>query len=241
MQDPHVTTVARWEDLTPALVAGRAVVIIDVLRWSTVVITALAHGAERVEAFAEPEDALDRAHEIGRASVVLGGERGMLALPGFDVGNSPVEYGPERVHGRAVLSTTTNGTRALLAATDARVVRIGAFVNLSAVARALRADLESGRAVTLVAAGQAGAEALEDTACAGAIAEVLRDAAPSDAGTQRAVAIWRAQASSVTRVIAVAPHAASLRAGGLEGDLALAAVIDAYDFAPRATGNVVRR
>jgi 2-phosphosulfolactate phosphatase len=238
---PHLATVTRWEDLPPALVAGAAVAVIDVLRWSTVVVTALAHGATRVEAFAEPEDALDRAQALGRAGVVLGGERGNLALPGFDVGNSPLEYSRERVGGRAVLSTTTNGTRALLAASSARAVYVGAFVNLDALTRALRTELEAGTPVMLLAAGQAGAETLEDTACAGALGERLREFAPTDEVTQRAIALWRDQANSVARVIGASPHAASLRASGLEGDLALAAQLSAFDLAPCAEGNVIRR
>jgi 2-phosphosulfolactate phosphatase len=235
----HVATFARHEDVSPALLAGRVVVVIDVLRWSTVVITALANGAERVEAFAEPEDALDRARELGRASVVLGGERGNLALPGFDVGNSPMEYTPDRVRGRVVLSTTTNGTRALLACASARRVVVGAFVNLGAVTRLLRAELEAGRGVALVAAGHAGSASLEDTACAGAIAEGLRDLAPSDGATQDAIAAWRAHASDVLRVINGSPHAASLRASGLEGDLALAAQRDAFGDVPVARANAI--
>lgn len=234
-----VTTVGTWQAASVASLAGRAVAVIDVLRWSTVVVTALAHGAERLEAFGDPEDALDRAHALGRASVVLGGERGNVALPGFDVGNSPLEYTPERLHGRPVLSTTTNGTAALLRANEARLVVVAAFVNLAAVTRALRDALEAGHGVTLLAAGRSGEEAIEDTACAGAIAEGLRDLAPSDEATQRALALWRAHAADPARVIGAAPHAASLREGGFEADLAVAARRDAHDLVPRARGRAI--
>lgn len=234
-----VTTVDRWQAASVASLAGRAVAVIDVLRWSTVVVTALAHGAARIEAFGDPDDAFDRAHGLGRASVVLGGERGNVPLPGFDIGNSPLEYTPERLHGRPVLSTTTNGTAALLRASAARLVVVAAFVNLAAVTRALRAALEDGRGVTLLAAGRSGEEALEDTACAGAIAEGLRDLAPSDEATQRALALWRAHAEDPARAIAAAPHAASLRESGFEGDLAVAARRDAYDVVPVAHGRTI--
>lgn len=213
--------------------------MIDVLRWSTVVVTALSHGASRVEAFLEPEDALDRAHALGRASVLLGGERGNVALPGFDLGNSPLEYTPERVRGRAVLSTTTNGTQALLAAAGARGVLVAAFVNLAATVLAVRELLGQGTPVTLLASGTSGREALEDTACAGAIAEQVRDLAPSDDVTQRAIASWREHATAA-RVIAASPHAVSLRATGHEADLAVAALVDSHPVVARAAGNVIR-
>lgn len=236
-----ISTFPTWQSAPPSSFRARAVVVIDVLRWSTVVATSLAHGASRVEAFADPEETLDRARELGRADVAVGGERGNRALPGFDVGNSPLEYTPERVGGRVVLSTTTNGTAALLAAREAAATYVAAFVNLGAVTRAMRAELTRGREVVLLAAGQGGAEALEDTACAGALAEALRDLAPADVATQRAVELWRAHARDATRVIAAAPHSASLRETGHEPDLAACARRDALDIVPRAQGRSITR
>src|SRR5688572_11160446 len=96
--------VDRWQDATPAAFAGATAVVIDVLRWSTVVVTALDNGAERVESFETPAAALARAKQLGRDRVLLGGERGNVALEGFDVGNSPAEYTAKRVSGRAVLT-----------------------------------------------------------------------------------------------------------------------------------------
>lgn len=198
--------------------------VIDVLRWSTVVVTALDNGAERVEAFATSEAALARAAELGRERVLLGGERQSVPLPGFDVGNSPREYSRERVHGRVVVTTTTNGTQALLAAGGADEVLVGAFVNLDALVERLSAVLGSGRGVTLLCAGQAGAETLEDTACAGAIvdAALLRDTlavADCDKAAHRARALWQQHAHSAQQVMAHAPHAAALVAAGYVQDV----------------------
>ncbi|MHB1298757.1 MAG: 2-phosphosulfolactate phosphatase, partial [Gemmatimonadaceae bacterium] len=138
MKKTVLRTLVRWQDADPSALAGGAVVVIDVLRWSTVVVTALAHGAARVEAFATPDEAMARANELGREGTVLGGERGNLPLPGFDLGNSPGEYTAERIGGRVVITTTTNGTQALLAAGQAHMVCIAAFANLGAVAARLR-------------------------------------------------------------------------------------------------------
>lgn len=235
-------TIPRWQDADPEALRGQTVVVIDVLRWSTVVITALAHGAERVEAFATPEEVLQRADALGRGQVVLGGERGNLALPGFDLGNSPREYTPERVRGRAVLTSTTNGTQALHAARTAREVLIGAFVNLPALVARLREGVREGRGITLLAAGQAGDPAHEDLACAGAIAEAMLvpEAHGVDTVTRDAMRRWRTDDRRPLRSFARAPHAAALRAGGFGADLDAAAAVGVYDLVPCATtlGNV---
>src|SRR4051794_1740652 len=89
------------------------VVVIDVLRATSTICTALAAGAREVIPFLEIEDALAAASAAGRANIVLGGERKGGKIAGFDLGNSPSEYRPEVVLGKQVYITTTNGTRAM--------------------------------------------------------------------------------------------------------------------------------
>lgn len=204
-------------------------VVIDVLRWSTTVLTAFHNGAARVEAFATPEQVRARAVELGDA--VLAGERDSHRIPGFALGNSPLEYTRAAVQGRVLLTTTTNGTQALLAAQSAERVLIGAFVNLSTIVAEIRATLGGGRSVTLLCAGQAGAEALEDSACAGAIVHALslegaldRHSLAPDAA--RAEHLWLAHECSVARVFAASTHAQSLRAAGFAADLEIAAQLN---------------
>ena len=214
--------------------------MIDVLRWSSVVVTALANGAEWVEAFESPSDAAVRATQLGRAQTILGGERGNVALPGFDLGNSPCEYTAERVRQRGVITTTTNGTQAIAAARDASELYVGAFLNLDALARLLR-----GRAgpLTLICAGQAGVEAFEDSACAGAIAEALGDPGTdprsdpdidpvTDPGTAHAMRTWQAAGRDATRALAMAPHGIALAAAGFQADITFAASRSRFDLVP---------
>ncbi len=185
--------------------------------------TALANGASRVEAFATPTAARERADALGTTQVVLGGERGSVALAGFDVGNSPAEYHRERVHGRAVLTTTTNGTQALVAAQGAAQVLVAAFVNLPATVAALASAT---RDVTLLCAGQDGEDALEDLACAAAMADALRFVRGETAwelqGTERAAEVWAAFGQDVGRACTESPHARALAAAGFAADLAAA-------------------
>ncbi|MCC7003589.1 MAG: 2-phosphosulfolactate phosphatase [Gemmatimonadaceae bacterium] len=203
--------------------------MIDVLRWSSVVITALANGAAWVEAYATPDEVRARATAFVRDQVLLGGERGNVALPGFDVGNSPLDYTAARVEGRTVLTTTTNGTQALHAADGAAARLVGAFVNRSATVEAVRRALTepasvTGR-ITLLCAGQAGEEAHEDTAFAGALAVALAarlgdpGLGAGDEATAHAVRRWQAADCDAAHAVALAPHASALRAQGFGEDI----------------------
>jgi 2-phosphosulfolactate phosphatase len=152
-------------------VAGRRVVVIDVLRATSSIIHALANGARHVLPVASVEDAARKAEQIGRDAVLLCGERDCEPIRGFQLGNSPLEFTEERVGGRPLVMTTTNGTRALLAAAGASRCYVGALLNVSAVAARL---LEDGEDALLLCAGREGAFALEDAACAGRILRAVR-------------------------------------------------------------------
>ncbi len=156
--------------LVPAeTLAESAVVVIDLLRASTSICWALANGARDVRPFAEVDDLLRAAAELGRANVLLGGERGGVRIAGFDLGNSPAEYTPERVAGKSVLITTTNGTRALWHARLAKRIVVGCANNRAAVAAALR-DADE---VHILCAGTDGEPSAEDELAAGAIADAI--------------------------------------------------------------------
>lgn len=156
--------------------AGSAVVVIDLLRASSTICQALAAGATEVVPFLEVEDALVAAEKAGRASVLLGGERKGGKIPAFDVGNSPSEYTPERVAGRRVFFTTTNGTRALHHARQARRILVGCFLNLSAVVRSVQVEPR----VDILCAGTDKDETREDILAAGMMASRLVDACQNE-------------------------------------------------------------
>ncbi|HND55726.1 MAG TPA: 2-phosphosulfolactate phosphatase, partial [Pirellulaceae bacterium] len=156
--------------LTPSAVsvgdcAGRTAVVIDVLRATTTIIQALAAGAESVVPCVEVDAAVETARRLGQAAM-LAGERGGVKLAGFDLGNSPAEYIPEVVGGRAIVLTTSNGTRAIAAARSSAHLLIGALVNRASVA-ALAASL--GRDVAIICAGSDDEIGADDELTGGAI------------------------------------------------------------------------
>jgi len=148
-------------------VAGRVVAVIDVLRASTTIATALSHGARAVIPLDSPDDVVTRAKAFERRDVKLAGERKMLPIPGFDLGNSPSDFTREAVEGKTVLLTTTNGTPAIANTQGARDVVIASYVNYTAVLTMLRTALRGGTDIAIICAGRDRQFALEDGGCAG--------------------------------------------------------------------------
>ena len=151
-------------------------VVIDALRATSTMLTALANGATRIFPVKEISEALER--KASHPEALLAGERnGALIRAGqtggvdFDLGNSPREFGVERVAGMEIIMTTTNGTRALQACGGARTVLVCAALNLGAVARWIRLDRT--QRVLIVCAGTFEEAAYEDTLVAGALCELL--------------------------------------------------------------------
>jgi len=148
-----------------------AVAVIDVLRATTTIAHALAAGARDVVVCGEVEEAKQRAKGWWQCGTVLGGEREGLKIDGFQLGNSPTEYTPATVAGRAVFFTTTNGTRAFLKCREARRVFAASLVNRQAVVEALADE----RLIHIVCAGTRGEVTREDALAAGAIVRGLID------------------------------------------------------------------
>jgi 2-phosphosulfolactate phosphatase len=230
--------------------AGGIAVVIDVLRASTSMITALAHGADRVVPVANVDVARRSAATIG-AAAVLGGERGGIRIPGFDLGNSPLEYSAERVRGRTVVITTTNGTAALHACGGAREIVVGAIVNRTAVAATLRRLAVVDPRVHLVCAGTDGVVSAEDVLAAGAILDAAAIDGSEDSlddAARAAVAFFRriAATSDVPGALVAefrrSPGGSNLVDLGMAADLPVAAAIDSFSVVPRldfASGSLI--
>lgn len=215
--------------------------MIDVLRASTTIITALANGA----ALVLPRPSVDeaRATALARTGALLGGERGSVKIAGFDLGNSPAEYTAVRVAGRPVVITTTNGTAALAACHDAAEVLVGAIVNRAAVAAvARRLAVERGcEAIHLVCAGTDGQVTEEDLLAAGGILEHAESGDQFDEAARAARDRFRALAGAgrdgleqrIATAFRTCRGGENLIALGMEADLALAAAIDSLTVVPR--------
>jgi 2-phosphosulfolactate phosphatase len=158
--------------------SGTVCVVFDVLRATSSMVTALANGAEAISPVAEISEALSM--RARHPEILLAGERDGLRIEAsltgsieFDLGNSPREFTPERVGGKRLAMTTTNGTRALRACAGARTTLICSFLNLSATADYLKA--KNPQALLLVCGGTFEGTAYEDVLGAGGLCQLLWD------------------------------------------------------------------
>lgn len=214
---------------TPAEVAGKVVVVIDVLRAATTVATALANGARAVIPFDSVDELSTFAKQYERGEIRLAGERKMLRIPGFDLGNSPAEYTPDAIKGRTILYSTTNGTVALLATTGARLCFFGAFVNCAATVAAVRSATKNGGDVLVLCAGHEKRVTLEDITCAGRMARGIargRTSVVWGDGARAAALIERRFVSDMSRLESEATHARSLSAAGFGADVQTCFAVD---------------
>ena len=219
----------------PSFVTGRAVAVIDVLRASTTIAVALHHGARNVVPLESADEVITRAKQLDRSETILAGERRMLPIDGFDLGNSPLDFTREKVEGKTVLFTTTNGTAALAGLSGAREVLIASYVNFSAVARALRLATKQGADVTLLCAGREKMFSLEDAACAGRFVKAIVRRATTAALGDGAVAcllVDRRYGENLARLFGDAEHGRALADAGFGADLEACANIDAYPVVP---------
>jgi 2-phosphosulfolactate phosphatase len=242
---PEVNVFLLPREFEPNDLSGRVAVVIDVLRATTTIVTALASGARCVIPCGDVEDARRIASEYSAGEVLLGGERGGVRIEGFDLDNSPSAYSTDRVAGKTVIFTTTNGTAALLRAQQADRVLLGSLVNRRALVRELLAD--SGP-VNLVCAGTEGFITAEDVLAAGAIASELDAVAggtTSSADTALiARELWTSCESSKERLRSVLRQSRggrNLVALGFDADIEFAARVDAIPLVAEyfpATGDV---
>jgi 2-phosphosulfolactate phosphatase len=215
--------------------AGRVVLVIDVLRASTSIAVALGNGARAVIPFDAVDEASSRARSLDRREVLLAGERRMSAIPGFDLGNSPGEFGADVVAGKTVLMTTSNGTAALVGAQGAGEVLVGAYANYSAVVSRLRAAARAGKSLAIVCAGSGGRFALEDAACAGRFVRgVARRGLQPDLGdaARAAALIDRRLGSDIEAMLRSCDHGRALAAAGFEADLVACAALNTHAVVP---------
>ncbi|KRQ86709.1 putative 2-phosphosulfolactate phosphatase [Caloramator mitchellensis] len=149
------------DEVNKSSLVDKNVVVIDALRATSVIVTAVNNGAVVIPIL-EIEEALKHKDK----GYLLGGERRGLKIEGFDLGNSPFEYKREIVEGRKIIFTTTNGTRAIYKAFDANNIYIASMLNGKATARKV---VEENKDTVIICAGTYGRLSLDDFICAGKV------------------------------------------------------------------------
>ncbi len=147
-------------------IRGKTVVIIDVLRASSTMVTAIENGAKGIIPVENMDMAGKISQNMGSPQYLLCGEKDGLKIEGYHLGNSPLEYSREVVRDKTIILNTTNGTKAVKKASMAEELIIGSFLNLKQVVNKLE---NTPHPITLICAGWRGQQSLEDLLCAGSI------------------------------------------------------------------------
>jgi len=225
--------------LPPAEGGPDAAVVIDVLRATTTIAWSLQNGAEAIQAFADL-DSLEAAAAAWPAGRCLrAGERGGKRVDGYDLGNSPLAVTPERVGGKRIFMSTTNGTRSLAAVRAVPLLVTACLPNRRAVAQ--RLITAAAARVWIVGSGWEGDYSLEDSLAAGAVASALMELAVAphvgvSCGNDEmlaALALWQQWRHDTESALRAASHGQRLIGiGDHDADFACCAAVDSLQVVP---------
>jgi len=213
-------------------VRKKTVVVIDVLRASSTIVTALHNGVKAVIPVEDMEAAHKIAQNLDSSGYLLCGEKDGVKIQGYHLGNSPLEYEEEKIKGKIIIFNTTNGTKAISRSTSADRLIIGSFLNLKTVVDSLKADPNE---IILVCAGWKNRFSLEDTLCAGNIIfDLTEGKLPEDTsdGSVAAFSLYANYRNRVEEMIRSSNHAMRLKHLNVEEDLAYCSKVSILDILP---------
>ncbi|MFH2055397.1 MAG: 2-phosphosulfolactate phosphatase [bacterium] len=218
--------------LTENRLKEKTAVVVDVLRASTSVCTAIHNLCRQVIPVAEPERAFQLREELGSEGVLLCGERAGNKIEGFDLGNSPSEYGRKTVAEKTLIFCSTNGSGAIVKCRNAPETLIGGFVNATALVRYVNTG---DRDLLILCSGREGNFALEDTLAAGMLAALLQEQSDWNLANDAAKAarlLYNNYAPRLEEAVRDCDHGRYLASLGFGDDIALALAVDSIGVVP---------
>jgi 2-phosphosulfolactate phosphatase len=222
--------------LTPALldiygVEKKIVVVIDILRATSCMTTAIAHGVKSII----PVATLDECSKFKKLGYISAAEREGKMAEGFDLGNSPYSYMDKSLAGKTIAMTTTNGTLAITKSKKAEEIIVGSFLNLSSVISYLEKQPND---VLLLCAGWKGSVNVEDTLFAGAVIDGISSEFFSDFDAAiTAKTLYNAARKDLTGFIANSSHVRRLKKLNITKDIDFCLQSDLYNVIPVLKGN----
>lgn len=219
----------------------KTVVVIDILRASTTIACALHNGAKEIIPVTTIERAVKISGNLFGDHVLRGGERNGKMIEGFNLGNSPFDYSDDKIRGKAIIFSSTNGSHAIEKARFARNVAIGGFVNMSLVVQFIR---ELNQDFIILCAGNNGMFSLEDSVCAGMLVHRLTEAegvelSLSDAAIA-ATMLFKGYSRNLLKMVKNSEHGKYLTSIGFSDDLPVCAGVDTIPVLPQLLGNVIK-
>lgn len=214
-------------------VSDKTVVVVDILRATSCMVTAFAFGVDHIVPFAD----LASCRQMSEKGYITSGERNGEKVEGFDKGNSPFEY-MEEIRGKKIAFTTTNGTQAIEKSKGAPDLVIGAFLNLTAVANHV---MQGNRDVLVVCAGWKGKVNLEDTLFAGALVDKVKsEVEPGCDAPLAAQHLYHLSGADKVGFLKNASHIKRLNRLGIKEDIQYCLTEDRYQVVPRLLEGALR-
>ena len=204
-----------------AVLRNDAIIIVDTIRASTTYVNAFASGATRIVPCSS-RDHLDEKMRI-YPDALKSGERLCKKIAGYDLGSSPEEMSKATLNGKIILSSTTNGSRMVVASSKSPLVVMGSFCNSSAVVDFMKSKSMN---ISIVCSGRLGEKVVEDTLCA----EYLQHKFSSDSD-------FRLSSDEITSECKSSPSYQMLESAGLENDFSFCMRIDSHSIVPVLDGD----
>ena len=219
---------------------NKTTVVIDVLRASSTIITALSNGAREVIPVASVDFAVKLSGGMFGGQTLLGGERNTKMIEGFALGNSPFEYSNNVIGNKYIVFYSTNGSKAIVKAKYSENLFVSSFNNLGAVADNL-AKLNND--IEILCAGNNNRFSLEDSACAGMLIEEMRkkevDVELSDSSLA-ALALYNEFGTNILEMLKHSEHGKKLLENGFERDLEYCSKYSVTSTIPTFDGNTLK-
>ena len=219
---------------------GKTTVVIDVLRASSTIITALSNGAKEVVPVGTVEFAVKVSGGIFGGQTLLGGERNTKKIEGFALGNSPSEYTKEIVSGKSIVFYSTNGSRAIVKAKYSANLFICSFNNMKALTNHLKKLNED---VFILCSGNNNLLSLEDSVCAGMLVNELaseKSQIELTDSSKSAMTLFKSFGKNILKLLSETDHGKLLIQNGFEADLKACAELDSTKVIPYYAGNTLK-
>lgn len=219
---------------------NKTIVVIDVLRASSTIVTALENGAKEIIPVASVEFAVKISGGLFGGQTLMGGERNTKKIEGFALGNSPLEYLPNIVKGKSLILYTTNGSRSIVKAKFSENLFVCSYLNLNAVANhltELKKDFE------ILCAGRFNSLSLEDTVCAGKLISEIQKISPdlilSDSA-KASIALNEVFGNDILNMLNKTEHGKILAENGFESDIEFCSRLNSINAVPYFSNSVIK-
>ncbi|MBK5239709.1 2-phosphosulfolactate phosphatase family protein [Clostridium sp.] len=224
------------EDIKKEKIENKTVVVIDMLRATSVIVTALNNGCKGVIPVLTVEAAADIVRN-SKEEFMLGGERDALKIEGFHYSNSPLEYTRDTIEGKTLVMTTTNGTKAIKGCVGASSILIGAMINAKSTAKRI---IELNRDVVIVNAGTYGEFSIDDFLCSGYIINCVLKEIEADLSDIAVTSHYIYKNNEdIYSFIKYASHYKKIMELGLEADLDYCCRKDIIDMVPEYKDGII--